>query len=105
MAPASMLNNVRIRFDKSVIDRKDWIKYLQVVNWHVEQLGDVITAAPSASFTKYIEAQVQDYLAGKKVSARIQPAIMNIADDVLAGRAVTVRAGDYVALQSEFKAK
>ena len=30
----------------------------------------------------------------------IAPAVMNVADDVLAGRDVQLRAGDYIALQN-----
>jgi len=96
---------MKIRFAKSVIDRKDWVKYLVLVNWHAEKLGDVIERAPDAAFSKFLESQVQAYLGGKKVAAAIEPAVMNIADDYLAGREVTVRAGDYVSLQTQFRAE
>ena len=96
---------LKIRFVRPVIDRKDWVKYLVLVNWHAGRLGDIINKPPDAAFNRFLESQVQAYLGGKKVTAAIEPAIMNIADDYLAGREVTVRAGDYVALQTQFRAQ
>lgn len=46
--------------------------------------------------TKYLEAYVSD---NKMPPAEIAPTIMNLADDFAAGRQMTIRAGDYIAIQ------
>jgi hypothetical protein len=97
------LEIVRVQIPKAVIDRRDWVKYLVLVNWHAKQLGDVIERVPSAEFSKYLENQVQSYLKGTNPPAAIQSAIMNITDDYIAGREFTVKAGDYIALQNHFQ--
>ena len=96
-------NVLKVQIAKSIIDRKDWVKYLVLVNWHAEKLGNVIEKIPDAAFNKFLETQVKTYLGGKQPPAAIQSAVMNIADDYLAGREFTVKAGDYIALQNNFR--
>ena len=95
---------LKIQFSPSIIDRKDTVKYLVLVNWHAERLGQIIKRTPDAAFRKFVEAQVQAHLAGKKVPGSIQAAVMNLADDYLSGRESTLRAGDYISLQTQFRA-
>lgn len=95
---------LKIQFSPSIIDRKDWVKYLVLVKWHAERLGKTLQRKPDAAFRKFVEAQVQAHLAGKKVPASIETAVMNLADDYLSGRESTLRTGDYIALQNEFRA-
>lgn len=49
---------------------------------------------------RHVKAYVEN---GKMPPKDIAPAILNLADDFIAGREVTVRAGDYIALQTHFK--
>ena len=58
---------------------------------------------PSAAFNKFVETHVQAYLDGKAPPAAIQSAVMNIADDYVAGKDIAVKAGDYIALQNQFR--
>lgn len=94
---------VKVRISSTFLDRKDWVKYLVLVNWHARELGDVIEKVPDARFNRFLEVQVNNYIQGTKPPAAIQSAVMNIADDVLAGREVSVRSGDYIALQNQYR--
>lgn len=100
---ASSMEIVKVQIDRKIIDRRDWVKYLVLVNWHARQLGDLIEWTPDAAFNEFLENQVQGYLKGSEPHRAIQSAIMNIADDYIAGREVTIRAGDFIALQNQFR--
>ncbi len=102
--PPRWIEFVKVQIPKSIIDRKDWVRYLTLVNWHAKQLGDIVERVPDAAFTKFVEAQVQNYLKGTAAPTAIQSAVMNIADDFISGRDVVLKAGDYIALQNQFKA-
>ena len=95
----------RVLINREIIDRKDWVKYLVLVNWHAKQFDNVLATAPDAAFTSFVEKHLRAYLDGTAPPAAIQPAIMNIADDYAAGRDVTLRAGDYIALQTQYSHK
>lgn len=94
---------VKVQISKALIDRKDWVKYLVIPDWHAKQLGDIIKRIPSAAFNKFVETHVQAYLEGKAPPAAIQSAVMNIAEDYVSGKSIVLRAGDYVALQNQFR--
>lgn len=68
-------------------------------------MGDVIEREPDARFNEFVEQHVHAYLDGKAPPQAIQSAVMNIADSFVSAGEMTVRAGDYIALQNEFKAK
>jgi hypothetical protein len=88
---------------KKIIDRRDWVKYLVLVNWHLKELGDQLQKPQDAAFEKYVVEQLDSYFAGKQPPAAIAGAIMNIADEHLTGGEVTLRAGDYIALQGHYR--
>jgi hypothetical protein len=100
---AKWIDIVKVWIPIPIIDRKDWVKYLVLVNWHAKELGNVIKQVPDAAFSKFLDSQVEAYLDGKQPPTEIQSAVMNIADDYMSGREVTVRAGDYIALQNHFR--
>jgi len=57
------------------------------------------------AFNKFVMGQVQQFMEkGTKPAAPVAGAIVNIAEDIVAGRQPTMRAGDYIALQTAFKA-
>jgi hypothetical protein len=95
----------KVQLGREIIDRKDWIKYLVIPDWHGKQLGDVIEKVPDAAFNKFVEGHVQAYLDGKAPPSAILSAVMNIADDYVTGQGITARAGDYIALQNAYRAK
>lgn len=103
----------KIKFSKIIltddlrakIDRKDWIKYLVLVNWHYQDISKSFGKINDAEFEKYVTKKVDDYLAGKMPPAEIAGAIMNIVDEHLSGDNISLRAGDYIALQTQFRAE
>lgn len=90
---------MRIILSELVWKRKWWVMYLIVndkvriddkVNAQIEKFMDGVAL-------KHVRAYVDD---GIMPPDAIAPAILNMADDVMAGRQVTLRAGDYIAIQN-----
>lgn len=94
---------IKIALDKKMIFRKDWIKYLIIPSHHNQLFDSGIEILKDAQFSKVLENHVSAYISGETPPAEIAPVIMNLADDHLSGREVTLRAGDYVTLQSHFR--
>ena len=86
---------------ESLLDRRIWVYYLVIVDKLAHQFGNVLEARPDESFydtfAKHVEAYVKE---GKAPPKAIEGAVLNAADDYLAGRDVTLRAGDYIAVQN-----
>lgn len=97
------ITKVFVDIKKAIIDRKDWVKYLVLVNWQVREHAKLIDKAPDAAFQKFVAEQLESYLGGKAPPAAIAGAIMNLADEHLSGGSVTLRAGDYIALQNQYR--
>jgi hypothetical protein len=94
----------KVVLSKELLIRKDWVKYLVLVNWHAREFENLLKRPADAGFTDFIEKHVQAYLDGTAPPEAIQTAVLNIADDVAAGREVTVKAGDYIALHTQYLA-
>ncbi len=66
-----------------------------------EGLGERIKVRPDEKFysvlSEHLHAYVQE---GKMPPAAIAPTVMNLADDMLNGRQMTLRTGDYIAVQN-----
>ncbi|MBP2134184.1 hypothetical protein J2128_002150 [Methanomicrobium sp. W14] len=93
-----------IKVPEAVIDRRDWVRYLALVNWHFKEVGDSIIATPSKDFNAFVEKTLNEYLSEKKMpDPEIAPVVMNLADDHFAGRELFLRAGDYYILQNHFR--
>lgn len=74
--------------------------------WRNERVRDLVKAKPGARFSGMVEKYVESYIRyGELPPAEIVSPILNIADDVIAGREVTLKAGDYIALQTHFRRK
>lgn len=67
--------------------------------WFREQLEMV----PTDAFHKEVNRLLRAVLAGKEVPEAIAPTIFNLADDLLAGRDLTIRTGDYIAIQNHLR--
>jgi len=86
---------------------KHWclVSYL-IVN---HQFGDYVDLADRelpATFAKEMARHVYGYLyEAKKPPAQIEQTVLNVAEDLAAGRAVQLRAGDYIAAQRFFRGK
>ena len=60
-----------------------------------------VDVATSVRFNAFVQEQVSAYMTGKTVPpAEIEGPILNIADDLLAGKEITLRTGDYIVLQT-----
>ena len=88
---------------KKIIDRRDIIKYLVLVNWHLKEHAGILEKLPNEAFDKFVAEQLNNYLVGKQPPAAIASAVMNIADQHLSGGEVTLRAGDYIAFMNEYR--
>lgn len=97
---------LKVAIDKSFIDRSDWVKYLTLPLYASKILErvnpEIFKTAPTAEFAKFLQKQLDSYLAGKEVDAAINSAIMNCADMYASGEKITLRAGDYIALNNHF---
>jgi len=90
---------MRIVLNDFIWKRKWEVMYLIVndkmridenVNAHIEKFMDGVAM-------KHVRAYMDD---GTMPPEAIAPAILNMADDVMAGRQVCLRAGDYIAIQN-----
>jgi len=69
------------------------------------EFKDFDDMAPEGEFSDMVTKYLQDYLLKDKMPpAEIAPAILNLVDDQLAGRELTIRSGDYISLQNYLKA-
>lgn len=86
---------------ESILDRRIWVYYLVIVDRAAQHFGDVLEARPDErffeTFSKHVEAYVKQ---GEAPPKPIEGAVLNAADDYLAGRDITLRAGDYIAVQN-----
>jgi hypothetical protein len=93
---------------EDILERiKNIKKYLVWPGWYEKKIDEsVIAGMPSKQFTEAIEKYVNAYLfESKEPPAAIAAPIMNIADDILSNREITLRAGDYITLQNFVKAR
>lgn len=105
-----IINTVRainkISISQKIIDRKDWVKYKTIPDWHGKLIKDIIVSNMDKEFSEVAAKYVNAYIFDKKMPpVAIAGAIINIADDVLNNREPVLRAGDYIALQNYAKAK
>src|SRR5512146_3016922 len=68
--------------------------------WLSDELAKFIQIAPDERFNEVITQYVSSYVQeGKMPPTEIAPAILNLVDDVMAGRKMNIRAGDNISLQ------
>jgi hypothetical protein len=79
------------------------VAYLMPVPY--AHLHDIIEIRPDEKFQAYVEDLVRAGMNGQKIPEAVAPAVYNMVDDVLAGRPITLRTGDYIALQSYRRAQ
>jgi hypothetical protein len=97
---------VKFQLEKLIINRLDWVKYLVAPDWQWRIIGDIVISGPGMDFQATVDVHVNAYLFDKKEPpAEIATAIMNIADDVLTGREVVLKTGDYLAIQNFIRRK
>ena len=75
------------------------IMYLIIQGGIAKKYADLLKVRPTEKFFGMVRQQVMtNVIEGKQPPATIATAITNIADDMMSGRDVVIRAGDYIAL-------
>lgn len=95
---------VRIVLNDFIWKRKWWVMYL-IVNDKIridERLTAQLDKFMDEVALKHVKAFMDE---GTMPPEEIAPAILNMADDVMAGRQVSLRAGDYIAIQNFVRKK
>ena len=83
--------------------RRKWVLYYLVI---VDNFFDKNQISPSVTpeFENLTFGYAKAYIEkGEMPPADIAPAILNMADDYLAGRPVAIRAGDYIAIHNHMR--
>jgi hypothetical protein len=89
---------------ESIFDRRIRIYYLIILDRLKLRYKDVLEARPDSRFFEELNRHATAFVnEGKAPPEAIASAVMNVADDVLAGREVQLKAGDYITLQSYFR--
>lgn len=87
-----------------ILEKWILVAYL-MVDWRSEWAKEVKTK-PSKQFYSVLAKHMTAYLRhGKKPPADIAATIMNLTDDYLAGKQMTLRAGDYIAVQNHLRSQ
>jgi hypothetical protein len=66
-----------------------------------KEASELVQIKPDERFNKAVTEHLQSYVEkGVKPPDEIASAILNLADDFLAGNQITIRAGDYISIQN-----
>jgi uncharacterized protein (UPF0147 family) len=75
------------------------VMYLIVIDQMLKKYKDLVLERPTDKFDQMVREVVMNHVIdGKEPPKQIRTAVMNVADDMMAGRDVTLRAGDYITL-------
>ena len=90
-----------------VVPRVEWVPrwvrvaYLIIGPEIEERWSELASVRPTEAFQQFVNGQVSALVnEGTAPPDEIAPAILNLADDMLAGQPMTLRAGDYIAIQN-----
>jgi hypothetical protein len=87
----------QVLLDRKLIKDPTWVMYLVIP----EKLQVGIKVLAPKAINTLINRYLGPYMEkGTRPPEQIAGAIMNVADDVMVGRQPTLRAGDYIALQT-----
>lgn len=86
-----------------ILERWIIVAYL-IINWRMKDLAKRIQIKPDIEFFKVVSEHLTAYVKNDIMPPEdIAPAIMNLADDHMAGRKMNLRAGDYIAIQNHLR--
>jgi hypothetical protein len=84
-----------------ILDRRTWVYYLTVPEAGVSEWSKVIDIQPDEKFFAIVNQYAKAYVEkGEQPPDMIASAIVNFADDFVSKRDVTIRTGDYIAIQN-----
>ena len=79
---------IPIKFDPTPV------MYLVLIEKMIENFADLVRVKPTENFFEMVREHVIDHASGGRMPPeQIAPAILNIADDLMSGRDVILRAG------------
>jgi hypothetical protein len=82
------------------------VMYLIIIDQILKEKAELAKVRPTERFFEMVREQVVAHvIEGKSPPTAIATAIMNISDDVMAGRDAIIRAGDYIALMDYARAQ
>ncbi len=77
------------------------VMYLVIIDQMLKRYRDLVIERPNEKFENMVRKEVMTHIIdGTKPPKQIRTAVLNVADDVMAGREVSLRAGDYIALMN-----
>jgi hypothetical protein len=86
---------IPVKFDPGTV------MYLIILDKAMKKYGDIIKIQPTDRFFSMVRELVLSYaVEGTEPPAQVATAVMNVSDDMMAGRDVSLRAGDYVDLMN-----
>ncbi len=89
------------RYSFGPIDVPRWMKVAYLWVNDLKAILDSVEARPSRKFNNMVKGYLEAYLRkGKMPPKEIASAILNLADEYASGKVMTLRAGDYLALQN-----
>ncbi|MCL2477449.1 hypothetical protein [Candidatus Bathycorpusculum sp.] len=98
------VSDLKVSVEEMIFKRKIWVMYLVVNDFYKDLIAKKLVkvdVATSVRFNAFVQEQVSAYMTGKTAPpAEIEGPILNIADDLLAGKEITLRTGDYIVLQT-----
>lgn len=100
--------NLRINLAEWIRWQKQKYMYLVVGPGDLfkQRLVDIVNVPADAGFQATVDRLVAAYIEkGEMPPEQIAPTILNLADDVMAGRDMVIRAGDYIALRNYMRAQ
>ena len=86
-----------------VLERWILVAYL-IINWDLGHLAEFVKIRPEREFYEVTAKWLNAYVNQNEMPPDdIAPAILNMADDYMAGRQINLRAGDYIAIQTHLR--
>lgn len=83
---------------------KWWVVAYKIPPPLVKEFDNLVQVAPDTKFNTVVSKYVNQVIAdGKMPPADIAPAILNLANDFANNREMTIRTGDYIAIQKHIR--
>jgi L-arabinose isomerase len=90
-----------VKFVKQqIFDRWILVAY-KIVNWNIRELVEGVQIKDDEKLYEVMNEYVRAYIEHDKMPPEpIRAAVLNVADDYIAGRQITLRTGDYISIQN-----
>jgi hypothetical protein len=81
-----------------------WLVAYKIVGPLDQRYTELVDVPVDARFERTVSKYVSDYVnEGKLPAADIAPAILNLSNDLLNGREMIIRTGDYITIQNHIR--